>query len=275
MDWKKVEERVNFMDRLAGDKVVWIIVLFLCLISMVAIFSSTSQLATETTTRIDIVRTQFFTILGGLALIFILYKINNIKVFKWLSQWGFLLSLAMLLILDLHLSLGPLKASSINGAWRIIKVGGLQIHVLEIVKVAMVMYLAWAVDTFRKGEFNLLDKLSEINRLHFLGTDAAKKIIYIYAPVLIICVTVFAIYCILHDAFLSISGNAKSYLVIFSLVVFVEGFVAVRDAVNGNLLENGQLTFGGGAPALMFVCFLAILITLIVRTIRTGKEAEE
>ena len=147
MDWKKVEERVNFMDRLAGDKVVWIIVLFLCLISMVAIFSSTSQLATETTTRIDIVRTQFFTILGGLALIFILYKINNIKVFKWLSQWGFLLSLAMLLILDLHLSVGPLKASSINGAWRIIKVGGLQIHVLEIVKVAMVMYLAWAVDT--------------------------------------------------------------------------------------------------------------------------------
>ena len=188
MDWKKVEERVNFMDRLAGDKVVWIIVLFLCLISMVAIFSSTSQLATETTTRIDIVRTQFFTILGGLALIFCLYKINNIKVFKWLSQWGFLLSLAMLLVLDLHLSVGPLKASPINGAWRIIKLGGLQIHVLEIVKVAMVMYLAWAVETYRKGEFKLLDKLSEIDRLHFLGRDGWKKAIYIYGPVLIICV---------------------------------------------------------------------------------------
>ena len=188
MDWKKVEERVNFMDRLAGDKVVWIIVLFLCLISMVAIFSSTSQLATESTTRIDIVRTQFFTILGGLALIFCLYKINNIKVFKWLSQWGFLLSLAMLLVLDLHLSVGPLKASPINGAWRIIKLGGLQIHVLEIVKVAMVMYLAWAVETYRKGEFKLLDKLSEIDRLHFLGRDGWKKAIYIYGPVLIICV---------------------------------------------------------------------------------------
>ena len=93
--------------------------------------------------------------------------------------------------------------------------------------------------------------------------------------VLIICVTVFAIYCILHDAFLSISGNAKSYLGIFSLVVLVEGFVTVRYAANGELLENGQLTFGGGAPALMFVCFLAILITLIVKTIRNGKEAEE
>ena len=93
--------------------------------------------------------------------------------------------------------------------------------------------------------------------------------------VLIICVTVFTIYCILHDAFLSISGNAKSYLGIISMVVLVEGFVAVRDAVNGKLLENGQLTFGGGAPALMFICFLAILITLIVKTIRNGKEAEE
>ena len=188
MDWKKVEERVNFMDRLAGDKVVWIIVLCLCLISMVAVFSSTSQLATESTTRIDIVRTQFFTILGGLALIFILYKINNIKVFKWLSQWGFLLSLVMLLILDLKLNIGPIESASINGARRILKVGGFQIHVFEIIKVAMVMYLAWAVETFRKGGFKLLEKLSEIDRLHFLGTELAQKIIYIYAPILIVCV---------------------------------------------------------------------------------------
>jgi cell division protein FtsW len=188
MDWKKVEERINFMDRLAGDKVVWIIVLFLCLISLVSIFSSTSQLATEANTRIDIIRTQFFTILAGLAVIIVIYKIDNIRVFKWLSKWGFLLSLVMLLLLDLHLQLGPVKASSINGAWRILKVGGFQIHVFEIVKVAMVMYLAWAVDTYKNGGFKLLDKLSEIDRLRFLGNDGWKKAIFIYVPILIICV---------------------------------------------------------------------------------------
>lgn len=188
MDWKKVEERINFMDRLAGDKVVWIIVLFLCLISLVSIFSSTSQLATEANTRIDIIRTQFFTILAGLAVITVIYKIDNIRVFKWLSKWGFLLSLTMLLLLDLHLQLGPVKASSINGAWRILKVGGFQIHVFEIVKVAMVMYLAWAVDTYKNGGFKLLDKLSEIDRLRFLGSDGWKKAIFIYVPILIICV---------------------------------------------------------------------------------------
>jgi len=58
-------------------------------------------------------------------------------------------------------------------------------------------------------------------------------------------------------------------------LVLIQGFVTVRYAEKGELLENGQLTFGGGAPALMFVCFLAILITLIVKTIRNGKEAEE
>ena len=188
MDWKKVEERINFMDRLAGDKVVWIIVLFLCLISLVSIFSSTSQLATEANTRIDIIRTQFFTILAGLAVIIVIYKIDNIRIFKWLSKWGFLLSLVMLLLLDLHLQLGPVKASSINGAWRILKVGGFQIHVFEIVKVAMVMYLAWAVDTYKNGGFKLLDKLSEIDRLRFLGSDGWKKAIFIYVPILIICV---------------------------------------------------------------------------------------
>ena len=93
--------------------------------------------------------------------------------------------------------------------------------------------------------------------------------------ILIISVTVFVIYCILHNAFLSISGNAKSYLGIISMVVLIEGIVTVRYAINGELLENGQLGFSGGAPALMFVCFLAILITLIVKTIRNGKEAEE
>ena len=111
--------------------------------------------------------------------------------------------------------------------------------------------------------------LSEMNLLTMMTPGFAAF------AVLIVCVTVFVIYCILHDAFLSIRGNAKSYLGIFSMVVLIEGFVTVRYAAKGELIENGQLAFGGGAPALMFVCFLAILITLIVKTIRNGKEAEE
>ena len=189
MDWKKLEKKLNFMDRLAGDKVVWIIVLLLCLISMVAIFSSTSQLASDQVSRIDIIKRHLITVAAGLLVVLGIYKINSIKVLKFFSKLGFALSLVMLVFLDLHLSIGPLRAAAINGAYRIIKLGGFQIHVFEIVKVAMVMYLAWAVETYKKGEgFKFQKKLGEIEKLSFLGRDIWIKIVNIYLPILVICV---------------------------------------------------------------------------------------
>ena len=96
----------------------------------------------------------------------------------------------------------------------------------------------------------------------------------IYAAMLI-SVTVFAIYCILHDDFLAINGKPNLYIGIFSAIVLLQGATTVRYLMEGEILEDGKLTFGSGAPALMFVCFLAILITLIVKTVRNRKEAEE
>ena len=96
----------------------------------------------------------------------------------------------------------------------------------------------------------------------------------IYAA-LLVSVTVFAVYCILHDAFLAVRGKPNSYIGIFSAIVLLEGAATVRFLMEGEMLENGKLTFSSGAPALMFVCFLAVLITLIVKTVRNRKEAEE
>lgn len=92
---------------------------------------------------------------------------------------------------------------------------------------------------------------------------------------LMVSVTVFAIYCILHDAFLAVRGNPMRHLTLFGIIVVLEGFTTVRYLLKGELLEGGMLTFGSGAPVVMFVCFLAILITLIVKTVRNRKEAEE
>ncbi len=188
MDWKKAESKLNFIDRLAGDKVVWIIVLFLCLISLVSIFSSTSQLATETKNRIFIIKEHLLTVSAGLLVIIVCYKAGSLKLFKWFSKLGFWVSLILLTILDLHMSVGPLSAASINGAWRIIKVGGFQIHVFEIVKIAMVMYLAWAVDAYRRHEFRLTDTLATMDHFHFLAEDKWQKMANIYIPLLIILV---------------------------------------------------------------------------------------
>ncbi len=92
---------------------------------------------------------------------------------------------------------------------------------------------------------------------------------------LIISVTVFTIYCVLHDAFISVRGDGKNQIAVFSLVVLAEGLASIRFITEGELLKSGTLTFDCGAPIMMFICFLAILITLIVKTVRNRKEAEE
>lgn len=185
---KETTARTTLFDRLGGDKVVWSIMLILCMISLVALFSATSQLATEKTSRIDIVKDQLITILIGLFMIFLCYRVRSIKVFKGISMFGFAASLFLLLFVDLHIKTPVISAAPINDAWRVIKVAGFQVHVLEVVKVAMVLYLSWAIDRLQNGEFKLLDKLSGINRLEFLGNGNWQEFICVIAPALIIVV---------------------------------------------------------------------------------------
>lgn len=164
----------TFADRFEGDKVVWIILLMLCLISIVCMFSSTSRLLEGDTTRLDLVKEQALFVAIGLALIIALYNFMDIEKFRKLSILGFPVSFALLLMLDLHIDTPVVRALNINDAYRILSVGGLQVHVFEVVKVAMVLYLAWALDSFKRGKLPG-KKLKPI----------WKKIIYIYAPFII------------------------------------------------------------------------------------------
>ena len=165
----------NLIDRLEGDKVVWIIVLLLFLFSIVCMFSSTSRLLRGDATRLEIVADQFVAVGFGLAVIIGLYNIKNIKVFRVGAMLGFPLSFILLLLLDTHANLGFIKAIELNGAYRILAVPGLQIHVFEVVKVSMILYLAWALDSSKRG----LLKLGNLSKQWL-------KVLFIYAPFLII-----------------------------------------------------------------------------------------
>jgi cell division protein FtsW len=71
---------------------------------------------------------------------------------------------------------------------------GYQIHVFEIVKVAMIMYLAWAINEYKsdiksggKGKhFKLAKRLAKNRNFEFLAKPFWKKIMYIYIPILIV-----------------------------------------------------------------------------------------
>ncbi|MGN0202703.1 MAG: FtsW/RodA/SpoVE family cell cycle protein [Candidatus Cryptobacteroides sp.] len=177
----------NFVESLEGDKVVWMIVILLILISIVAIFSSTSMLAIQQgTSRLEIISDQLKVSLVGLIVIILCYNIKKIGVFRFFSQFGFLISITLLAILAGHKKIGPLEPQFINQAWRIIKVGGFQIHVFEIVKVAMVMYLAWAVTALKGDRFLIANALAK--KYPFWGKTVVKETVYIFIPIILTCV---------------------------------------------------------------------------------------
>lgn len=184
----------GLMDRIEGDKVVWIITFLLIMISWLAIFSSTPLLAIQMKTdRIAIMQEQAIITFLGLGVILFLYSIRRIGFIRWCSKFGFVISFALLLILVTEADLGIIKAETINKATRSLKIFGMQIHIFEIIKVAMVMYLAWAIHTCQKDEedttkkkyLKLANKLSRYNGLEFLAQPIWKRIIYIYIPMII------------------------------------------------------------------------------------------
>lgn len=182
MDRTKNNSIWNLGNRLEGDVVVWVIVIILLLFSVLCMFSSTSRLLKGDVTRVDLVKEQLGFVLGGFLLIFCIYKFFKIKALRILSSLGFFLSFILLLILDCHIRGSVIKAIEINKAWRILQVAGFQIHVMEVVKVAMTLYLAWAIDALKKGDLMWKCLPTKIKTISI----ASKKIIYIYLPFLII-----------------------------------------------------------------------------------------
>ena len=112
----------SFIDNIEGDKVVWIIVFLLIMISILAIFSSTSLLREGSKDRMDFISEHLVIVGIGMLLIFGLYNIKKIGIFRIVSQLGFGLSLLLLILLDLHVKLpGIVEAERINGAWRTLR----------------------------------------------------------------------------------------------------------------------------------------------------------
>ena len=166
----------GFIDNIEGDKVVWIIVFLLIMIWILAIFSSTSLLKEGGKDRLDFVSEHLVVVGIGLGCIFGLYNIKKIGVFRILSQLGFGVSFVLLALLASHLRIpGVIEAERINGAWRTLRIAGFQLHVFEVVKVAMVLYLAWAIHAYKE------------KRLKYGQTDLQKRLIYMYAPILAVC----------------------------------------------------------------------------------------
>ncbi|MBR5299618.1 MAG: FtsW/RodA/SpoVE family cell cycle protein [Bacteroidales bacterium] len=236
----------KLIDRMEGDKVIWIIVLLLMLISVLAIFSSTPLLSDEST-RVDIMKKHGLIAIAGLGVIIGLYNIKKIGMFRFFSQYGFILSFILLSILVFNVDLGFIKAQTFNGARRTFGMFGLQIHVYEIVKVTMVMYLAWALHAFKQDSkameenqesptLRLANRLAENKKLKFLKKPFWKRCMYIYCPTLIVCG-------------MTAAGSNSSAIFVFLVLI-------------GTMLIGGvpfrELFLAGAAVLVMAMCMFGI-----------------
>lgn len=173
----------------SGDRVTWIVVIMLMMISVVAIFSSTSTMAIkEHTTRFAIFQNHIKLVVVGLAIVLGINAIPSIKVFRFFSKMGFAVSLVLLTILVFKIGFGPIKVEETNGACRAITIGHFNLAVYEVVKVAMVMYLAWAVQAYGSASFKLANLLAIRKPTVFgwLAEPRAQRIIYIFLPIMIV-----------------------------------------------------------------------------------------
>ena len=197
----RLKEAWNRLHNLEGDKVILIIVLLLILISFLAIFSSTPLLPAQES-RLATMKDHGAIAIVGIGFMTLLYHFK-ISWIKYLSQTGFILSFLLLLILLAKKDIGFIHVETINSATRNFEVFGKQIHVFEIVKVAMVMYIAWAMNAVKEDKearklkrkpttLSLANRLaSKYPKLKFLKKTFWKRMIYVYIPALTIIAMLF------------------------------------------------------------------------------------
>lgn len=136
----------SMFSRLNGDKVIWTVVFLLSLISIALIYSSSSSLAyKEKTTNFAFLVKQIQFVLMGLVALYMCYKVP-LGWYRGLANFSLLASIVLL-------ALTPIIGIEINGAKRWIDLGFTTFQPTEMAKIAIVLYLARALEVSRLDTF--------------------------------------------------------------------------------------------------------------------------
>ena len=141
-----IDTHEPIINRLHGDKVIWIVVFLLSLISIALIYSSSSSLAfKEGVTNFSFLMNQCQFVLLGLVALYICYKIP-LGVYRYFTFIIFAVSLVFLM-------LTPIIGKEINGAKRWIELGPISFQPAEFIKITLVLYLARALEMWKMSTF--------------------------------------------------------------------------------------------------------------------------
>lgn len=172
--------------KLHGDPIIWLVVLLLAMISIVAVYSSSSALAykNDTTTSAYLLKQSLFVIIG-FAFLLACY-IFPLKGYRLLSIPAFIVSVGCLF----YVIVGGAK---LNDGVRWIQIGEhLSFQPSELTKIAVVLYLARILEsksfkTFKEYAIWILAPLGITCVLSLYGSVSATLIICLTAFVILIC----------------------------------------------------------------------------------------
>lgn len=144
--------------RLKGDKLIWILVVFFAMVSVLAVFSSSTYRANSLgVEKTAIFFEQLKAVIIGFVALFICYLIP-VKWYRAIAFPAFLISVILLVMTFI-----PHFQVRINGAIRGVKLFGVSFQVFEFAKVGLILYLAKAMevwdgslDTFKDFALKLL-----------------------------------------------------------------------------------------------------------------------
>ena len=128
-----------------GDKVIWMVFFFLCMISIVEVFSASSNLTYKSQNYVGPIAFHTVTIIVG-ALVAVITLNIPCKYFK-------LMTLFLLIISGITLLWVLVGGESINGANRVISLpGGITFQPSEIAKGTMVLYTAQILSAMQRED---------------------------------------------------------------------------------------------------------------------------
>ena len=86
-------------------------------------------------------------------------------------------------------------------------------------------------------------------------------------------IAVFAMDCILHDAFFTVKNKPKSYIALFAACTITQIPAALTNIQKGRVLHDGVLSFGV-LPVVSGATFLAVLTAILIQQARPEKDED-
>ncbi len=168
-----------------GDRAVWMVYFFLCMISLVEVYSASSRLTFSGGSHWEPMLGQACCLLGGLLIIVIVLRIGC----KWFMIFPFFLMPLSLILLTYTSVLG--LGSELNGTHRWINLGFITIQPSEIAKVSLIIYTAMVL---AKTQAERIDVVNGI-KVKTVGAFKGKRSLaywLIIIPTAIICGLIFS-----------------------------------------------------------------------------------